>query len=492
MNSLSWTAQLGSRLYQAGTCATGQSLIVPTPHPGQQEFLGSDHPRRLLVAHRRWGKDWACVMDLRQRIARWQHQPHRRQLSPAISIGVVYPSYVLVHEFWEGLKRMTPRSEVAGIKEDMPARMSLTSGAEIEVRTGSDPTMLVAAGYDLLILGEAARLPYEAWVQCLPMIASPNRGPDGQGGMAVLQSTPNGRNWLFREKDSGHWQVWHIPYYDSATGQIHAKANPHVNPAEVENQRRQMPERWFLQEWLADFAMGEGSVFRNARERVAPAPVPYAPPLTAGVDLAKMADWTAFAVFDSQGRMCHMERMQRLDYSVQAERFVSLLAKWHVSTCVIESNGPGEPVYEMVLRDMHQRRAEFGNSPCEIVTFATTAQSKKQMIDALVIAFERNEITILPDEDLINEFESYRMTTSDAGNIRFGAAEGAFDDRVMACALAWTHMRVDKQRSEQTWPTGEDAIRMRVGRNFPGAGYGEQMSPISDYYNDQNDPDRIY
>jgi hypothetical protein len=287
--------------------------------------------------------------------------------------------------------------------------------------------------------------------------------------------------------------VWHIPYYDSATGQIHAKANPHVNPAEVENQRRQMPERWFNQEWLADFAVGEGSVFRNARERVAPAPVPYAPPLTAGVDLAKMADWTAFAIFDAQGRMCHMERMQRLDYSVQAERFVSLLAKWHVSTCVIESNGPGEPVYEMVLRDMHQRRAEFGNSPCEIVPFATTAQSKKQMIDALVIAFERNEITILPDEDLINEFESYQMATTQAGNVRFGAAEGAFDDRVMACALAWTHMRVEKQRSEVNWGTREDALRQTVSaRQVPGTGYGAGWEPISNYFNDRNDPDRIY
>ena len=485
-------SRLSARLVEAGISITGQPLISPAPHPGQAEFLRSDHPRRLLVCHRRWGKDWSSIMDLRQRIAQWKDEPHRRQLSPPISVGVIYPTYPLAREFLTALKRMTPRGEVAGVHETPPPRLVLTSGAEIEVRTGSDPEMLVAAGYDLLILGEAARLPYEAWLQCMPMLASAGRGPEGRGGLAVLQSTPKGKNWLYREMISGNWQVWHVPIFVPNTSDRHPLANPGIGQATLASDRRQMPERSFNQEWLAQFLAGEGSVFRNVRERVAPSPYPYAPPLIAGVDLAKMSDWTAFAIFDAQGHMCHMERMQRVDYQVQAERLISTLAKWHVRTCVIESNGPGDPVYEMVMRDMQERRKEFGQYPCDIVTFATTAQSKSQMINALVIAFERNEITILPDEDLINEFESYRMTTSDAGNIRFGAAEGAFDDRVMACALAWTHMRVEQQRSEQTWPTGEDAIRMRVGRNFPGAGYGEQMSPISDYYNDQNDPNRTY
>ena len=180
------------------------------------------------------------------------------------------------------------------------------------------------------------------------------------------------------------------------------------------------------------------------------------------------------------------------NYRVQAERLVSLLAKWHVRTCVIESNGPGEPVYEMVLGDMHDRRKEFGQYPCEIVPFATTAQSKSQMINALVIAFERKEITVLPDEDLINEFESYQMATTDAGNIRFGAAEGAFDDRVMACALAWTHMRVEKQRSEQDRPTLEDAIRMEATQTkVPGSGYGKEYGGRETWWG-ENDPNRTY
>ncbi len=481
--------------------ASGVQLIKPkAAHIGQQEFLDSNNRRRMIVAHRRWGKDWVCCMEIIKRCREWAGQPWRKQLSPPISVGIVYPTHNLAGEFWGVLKAMMPAEMVVHLWEGIPRKMTLRSGAQIEVRTGSDPAMLVAAGYDLLILGEAAILPYESWLQCLPMIASPKRGPDPpdpvtghtNGGMAVLQSTPRGQNWLYREMKSGHWQVWHIPYYDTATGQIHPMANPHLNPAEVENQRRQMPERWFQQEWLAEFAMGEGQVFREPEKHVAPMPMPPAWPLVAGVDLAKMSDWTVFAIFDAQGHMCYIERMQRVDYPVQAERLVSVLAKWHVQTCVIERNGPGDPVCSMVLGDMHNRRKEFGQYPCEIVPFDTTPQSKKQMIDALIIAFERNEITLLPDEDLIQEFRSYHMSTTDAGNIRFGAIEGMFDDRVMACALAWTHMRVEKQRAEQYWPTLEDAIRMEATQtSVPGSGYGKEYGGRDTWWG-ENDPNRTY
>ena len=99
------------------------------------------------------------------------------------------------------------------------------------MRTGSDPEMLVAAGYDLLILGEAARLPYEAWLQCMPMLASAGRGPEGRGGLAVLQSTPKGKNWLYREMISGNWQVWHVPIFVPNTSDRHPLANPGIGQA---------------------------------------------------------------------------------------------------------------------------------------------------------------------------------------------------------------------------------------------------------------------
>ncbi len=373
-------------------------------------------------------------MDIRNRVARWKTEPHRRQLSPAISIGVIYPTYPLAREFWAALKRMMPRAEVTSTVESMPPRMCLEGGAEIEVRTGSDPEMLVAAGYDLVILGEAARLSHEAWLQLMPALASP-----GRAGLAVHQSTPKGQNWIAEETRSDAWWKLIVPWG-------HELANPHIDPRDVEAARQAMPERWFRQEWMADFLTSEGAVFRLVRERVAAAPAVPTPPLVAGIDLAKHSDFSVFVVFDSQGHMVAIDRMNEVSYEVQAERLVTFLATHGVRKAVIESNGPGEPMFDMVLRDLRERRQEFP-TPCELVPFATTAQSKRQMIDALVVAFERGQITILPDEDLLNEFEAFEMTLGKTGNYRFAAPSGGWDDRVMACALAWTETAPRRARS---------------------------------------------
>ncbi len=416
------------------TSATGDALIVPTPHPGQQQFLDCDDPRRLLVCHRRFGKDWACIMDLHRRVAKWRLEPHRRQLSPAISIGVIYPTYPLANEFWTALKRMTPKEEVVRTNEAKPQKMTLRGGAEIEVRTGSDPDMLVAAGYDLVILGEAARLPREAWLTIMPALASP-----GRAGMAVHQTTPKGQNWIAQEARAPEWWSLVVPIWEPGTELRHALANPHILQEAILQERAEMPERWFAQEWLADFLTNEGAVFRNVRARVAEAPVVATAPLVAGIDLAKHSDFSVFVIFDHQGRMIEIERLNTVSYALQSERLLSLLAKWNVRRAVIESNGPGEPFFDMLLRDLHARRREFP-SPCTLVPFATTAQSKRQMIDALAVAFERGQITLLPDEELINEFEAFELSETQAGNVRFSAPEGGWDDRVMACALAWTEV----------------------------------------------------
>jgi hypothetical protein len=164
------------------------------------------------------------------------------------------------------------------------------------------------------------------------------------------------------------------------------------------------------------------------------------------VDLAKRGDFSVFAVFDAEGHMVALDRMNQANYPVQAERLITLLQQYGVRRCVIESNGPGEPFYDNLLHDLHRRRLEFQGQPA-LIPFATMAQSKRQMIDALTIAFERGQITILPDEQLVNEFEAFEMSQTAAGTLRFAAPEGGWDDRVMACALAWTEI-APKQATE--------------------------------------------
>ena len=419
--------------------SVGRGQLIPVePHAAQKIFLSSNHHRRLIVAHRRWGKDWATILDILARAKVWAKQPWRARLSPRVSIGIIYPTYPLVNDFWEALKRIVPASEVAEKYEASPRRMVLKNGAQIEVRSGSDPDMLVAAGYDLAVLGEAALLPHASWLAVMPMLASPGRGPEGEGGMAVLQSTPRGQNWFARELGSGNWWTLIAPFY-TPEGIRHENASPLLAQEEVEAQRKQMPARWFNQEYLCELLSGEGQIFRNVKEHIAPAPDPPQAPIIAGVDLAKHRDFTVCTAFDGLGHMVDMERMNQLPYTQQAERICSFLIRNRAEKVVVESNGPGDPFCEMLEKDMYERAGEFPMT-CELLPFVTTAPSKRQMIDALVVAFERSMITILDEPQLVSEFEAFMMDRTSTGHERFSAPEGGWDDCVMSCGLAWTEV----------------------------------------------------
>jgi len=417
--------------------SAGQPTVEYTPHAGQRLLLDSQARFRVLVAHRRAGKNWACIWDAWEKINRLRQQA-RPLLNPKVVIWFVFPTYPLASELWSDWKRFVPESEVIRKLESKPYLMDLHGDVHIELRSAENPDDLVSAGIDALYMIEAARMKEAAWLNVRPTLVS-----EGRYGHVVFNSTPKGGNWFARLYQTSQdalfpeWQGWRIPAFD-ADGQrnVYSKI---PSTERLQEEKRNYPERWWRQEYLAEFLTGEGAVFRNVRERIASAPSPPKQPLVCGVDLAKHSDFSVFSVFDADGCMVEIERLREASYSIQAERLISLLGRLGVRKCVIESNGPGEPFYDMILTELHHRRQEMPRQP-EIVPFATTAQSKRQMIDALVIAFEQGKVTLLPDEELVNEFEAFEMTEGKTGNIRFAAPEGGFDDRVMACALAWTSM----------------------------------------------------
>ena len=81
-----------------------------------------------------------------------------------------------------------------------------------------------------------------------------------------------------------------------------------------------------------------------------------------------------------------------------------------------------------------------------------TAASKRQLIEGLVVGFERGKITILDDPVLINELEAYTAEAAPGGHERFGAPPGFHDDTVMACALAWSQIAGRVKRPKGSLP----------------------------------------
>jgi len=206
--------------------------------------------------------------------------------------------------------------------------------------------------------------------------------------------------------------------------------NPFLKQRVIENMRTSMGEAAFSQEVLAQFVSAEGAVFRKINEAVRAQrqtdPLPdhqYA----FGIDWGRRKDATVIAIIDLTLRaLVAMERWTNLEYPIQKERVRLLWHKWQPISVVAEENSIGGPIIE-----------DLRAASVPVKAFQTNNASKAEIIDDLVIAFEREDFALIDDPVLISElgmFEAFRLPS---GLIRYEAPAGQHDDTVIALAIAY-------------------------------------------------------
>jgi phage FluMu gp28-like protein len=245
-------------------------------------------------------------------------------------------------------------------------------------------------------------------------------------GDAWLLSTPRGRDFFWEcfqrgQRAGGEWKSWHMP----------TSSNPHIDPAEIEAARADLPERVFQQEFLAHFLDQSGGVFRRVREAATATPQDAALPqhsYVMGVDFARQADYTCLAVIDTTtSELVALDRFNQVDYQVQLGRLQALAERFEPAVIVAEQNSIGLPLIEQL------QRAGLPISP-----FVTSNASKTRIIDALALAFEQGSLRILNEPVLLDELQAFELERLPSGMVRYSAPPGKHDDTVMSLALAWS------------------------------------------------------
>lgn len=385
-------------------------ITMPPLHPAQQQVRQSKARFKVLACGRRFGKT---------RLA-------SALMTEAALLGgvawVVTPSYSTGGPCFDDLRRLA--AQIPGcdiLRGDRLIRYP--GGGVCQVRSGEDPSLLRGNSLDLVFFDEAGYQAHlqETWLEVVrPALA------DRKGG-ALFASTPNGRNafWhLFNHAmyDGGdEWQAWQLP----------TTANPYIDPAEIEAARRQLTERQFAQEFLAEFTDND-SVFRNVRELATAHPQQGPVPghkITIGVDWGRSADYTVICVYDATAKqVVALDRFTGIEFNQMLGRVSAIIDRWKPAITTCELNSFGQPLFESLQR-MNLRTKLHG--------FNTTNQSKSTLVDCLALALERREITLLADNILINELMAFEATTLASGATRYAAPVGGHDDIVIALLLAY-------------------------------------------------------
>ena len=390
--------------------------IEALPHDGQREV--HNHPARfkVLAAGRRWGKTRLGVNEC---------------LDVAAKGGRAWwvsPSYKTGEVGWRPLRRIAGKAGAEVRKVDR--QVVLSNGGTVQVRSADNPDSLRGEGLDFVVLDECAFMKEAAWNEVLrPALAD-------RQGRALFISTPKGRNWFWRlwqfgQRGETGWQSWCFP----------TSTNPYIPAGEIEAARLNLPERIYQQEYLAEFIDDAGGIFRRVMAAATAEPQERRATVTNergeeedaeheytfGVDWGKHNDFTAIAVLDATDKqLVALDRFNQIDYHTQVGRLMAMAERFRPSTIIAERNSMGEPLIEQMQRE-----------GLPVQAFTTTNASKQQAIDALALAFERSDITILPDPVLIGELQAFEAHRLPSGLLRYEAPEGMHDDTVIALALAW-------------------------------------------------------
>ena len=153
----------------------------------------------------------------------------------------------------------------------------------------------------------------------------------------------------------------------------------------------------------------------------------------AGLDLAKVEDYTVLTILDSDCRVVFADRFHRIDWAQQVQRIQAATDRYSSANVFVDSTGAGEPIYESLCRAGVRAKG-----------YAFTQRSKAALIDNLSLLFEQRKIEI-PTAKLwpegIDELESFEYSVTDRGNVRTGAPASYHDDCVIGLALAAWHFR---------------------------------------------------
>lgn len=124
--------------------------------------------------------------------------------------------------------------------------LELPNGAEMWALPSKEGNIRGFSAVSLLIIDEAARVPDDLYRAVRPMLAV-------SGGRLAVLSTPYGKRGFFFEawtKGEGWERV-----------RITAKECPRITPEFLAEEKRTLPDNWFQQEYMCEFADTEGAVF---------------------------------------------------------------------------------------------------------------------------------------------------------------------------------------------------------------------------------------
>lgn len=334
--------------------------------------------------------------------------------------------------------------ELIADKSKMDLRYELVNGSVLSFFSGLEPDAFRGKSRHAVIFNEAAFIKEEGWTE---VIAPRLRG------WALFNTTPKGRrNWTFKlwNEAGNKPELWYRSHFPTT-------ANPSISASQIAAIKATMADALFRQEILAEFISDFGQFFNPHPKCWVGRFEEYDPKGTyaAGLDYAKVSDYTAFAILRIDTfprRFVALGRLPHMDYTAQEPILEAKLKQFGNPQTLADAS-------EEMMNERLQARG------CRVEDFHFGEASKQYVMNGLRVAMEKVEVTMPPSakriaamrgdgiaipypdisrytaeqqqaavwlDDEIEFFEPYIR----AGRLQFGARGSHNDDILAAMMLA--------------------------------------------------------
>jgi hypothetical protein len=374
--------------------------VLTEPHPAQLKVLKEAKRYNVLCCGRRWGKSTIAVNKLSE---------------PALEgypTGYFTPTYKLLEgTFSECVDAVGPLIK----RKHENQFIELITGGRIEFWSLDNEMAGRSRKYKRVIVDEAAFVKnlFKSWTESIRATLTDLKGD------AWFLSTPKGKNDFFKLYTRGKnadpgWISWQLPSH----------TNPHLDPEELEEIKRELPELAFSQEYMAEFNDNVANPFGLQFIQQCTYPISNLPAVVYGVDLAKSSDWTVIVGLDRNAQVCHFQRFQK-DWQQTIQTITNLPS----GSVKVDATGVGDPIVEELQRTKN-----------DVTAFKFTQTSKQQIMEGLAVAIQQRKI-MFPEGPIKDELENFEFEYTRTG-VKYSAPSGLHDDCVCALALAYDHFKL--------------------------------------------------
>lgn len=455
---------------------TAKVSIKYQPYPWQQKFHNSSKRFKVISGAARTGKDRSCTMEFTDKFIQMLNEDRDYTYVPKVHGWIIAPTYRLAGQLLREIMNTFPRELVVNYDKESYS-IDTINGGLIEFRSADDPDSLVSVGLDIVWITEASRIKQFDIVigNITDRLDSPGRGPNGTGGLLLVNSSPRGRTFFNEvcrwgieggKKQRPNWETfyvsrWDNPYfadlrnkvYDERIGKWVERGNdPYLANLRTyeEDLMLSRSDRQYREDILGLPSDDAGTQFPNFREQAVidkpfvskdelrqyiqdiKTPKPYYT-YSIGYDPAKSIDGACVVVYCEQtGEIVELMQLEKIPYNVQINVYIKdLVKKWNYAIVRYGKTGLGE-----ALEDI------FKLAGIVYIAYPEQGRNKEKLVENLTTLIKSDKFKIHNISDIaekaIRQFEDYGFDISDKGKtITYSnMTAGGHDDFVSASYFA--------------------------------------------------------